>query len=94
MKNVFVAAALAAVTLAGAGAAQAGQGIPNLPAQPVVASSVPAVMGQGYPAFGAPASRVVSPRIADVTVGQNYPTIVAPHRTTRLAQVGQAQGRS
>lgn len=93
MKNVFVAAALAAATLAGAGAAQASQ-IPNLPAQPVVASSVPAVMGEGYPAFGAPASRVVSPRIADVTVGQNYPTIVAPHRTTRFARIGHDQGRS
>ena len=94
MKNILVAAALVAATIVGAGAAQAGQGIPNLPAQPVVSASAPAVIGEAYPAFGAAATPVVSARIADVTVGQNYPTIAAPHQATRFAQVGQVQGHS
>ncbi|MCF3947945.1 hypothetical protein [Acidiphilium iwatense] len=94
MKNILAVAALAVATIAGAGAAQAGQGIPNLLAQPVVSASAPAVIGEAYPAFGAAATPVVSARIADVTVGQNYPTIAAPHRATRFAQIGQTQGRS
>ncbi|HEX7390399.1 MAG TPA: hypothetical protein VF286_09820 [Acidiphilium sp.] len=90
MKNILVIAALAVATVVGAGSANA-MGIPDLPAQPLVATQTPAVMGEADPAFGAPVAPVISAHVASQTIGQNYPAFIAPDQNIQYAQVGHIQ---
>lgn len=94
MRNLMIAATLAIATIAGAGTAMAGEGIPALPAQPLVSATAPSVAGQAYPTFGSRHRPVVSDQFTAVTGGQNYPTFAAPHQTSRLAssQIGRVNG--
>ncbi len=73
MNKIIVAGALAAILGAGS-VAYAGQGIPNLPAQPIVAQTDTGVIGQSYPTFTGVAQPVVSLQFAANATGQNYPS--------------------
>lgn len=72
MNKIFGAAVVAVVLGAGA-VAHAGQGIPNLPAQPIIAQSHAGVIGQSEPVFTGARLPVVSLRVASRAVGQDYP---------------------
>jgi hypothetical protein len=81
MNKIIVAGALAAILGAGS-VAYAGQGIPNLPAQPIVAQTDAGVMGQSDPNFTGTAQPVVSLQFAANATGQAYPAF-APAPGTR-----------
>lgn len=98
--NKFILAAALATGIFGFGAvAQAGEGIPNLPAQPLRAQTVQGVIGQGMPSFGGTATPVVSARFADSgVIGEGGAAFVNPARTSQsgvaYAQIGRPQGAS
>lgn len=72
MNKMIVVAAVAAVLGAGS-VAYAGEGIPNLPAQPIVAQVDTGVMGQSDPHFTGVPHQLVALQFAANTAGQDYP---------------------
>jgi hypothetical protein len=73
MNTMIIAAAAVAAVLGAGSVAYAGQGIPNLPAQPIVAQADTGVMGQSYPTFTGVPHQLVALRFAANTAGQDYP---------------------
>ncbi|HQT85515.1 MULTISPECIES: hypothetical protein [Acidiphilium] len=94
MKNLTFAAAFALITLAGAGSALADQGIPVVPAQPLVSSAAAGVTGEAYPAFRVAGAPVISEPANPGNGAQSYPNFATPHSSAKLAQsqIGLAQG--
>jgi hypothetical protein len=94
MKHLTFAAAFALITLAGAGSAFADQGIPVLPAQPLVSSAATGVIGEAYPTFQVAGSPVISEPVIPTNGAQSYPNFATPDNSTQLAQaqIGSNQG--
>lgn len=90
MNKIIAAGSFAIAILAGAGTAYAGsivgQGIPVMPNQPLVSLSSPVVVGEAYPAFGTPATPVISAQTSARVAGEAYPNFIAPQHATRYAQ--------
>lgn len=82
----FAAFGIAAVT--SVGIALADQGIPNLPAQPLVSMTAPGVVGQAYPVFGGAQRPVVAERFDTDRGSQSYPDFTPP---SRIGQRGNIQ---
>lgn len=93
MKNLTFAAAFAVISLAGAGNALADQGIPVVPAQPLVSSAASGVTGEAYPAFRVAGAPVISEPANPGNGAQTYPNFATPKSTAKLAQsqIGLAQ---
>ena len=92
--NKFMIAATLVIGMAGFTAiAHADQGIPNLPAQPLVAQQMVSAAGEQYPTFSDDTTPVVSERVVANNGGQNYPTFANPTNggaTADYAAIGTA----
>lgn len=94
MTRLITFAALAMAATTSIGIALADQGIPNVPARPVISMTAPGVAGEGYPLFGGQTRPVVSERSASNAGYQSYPDFIVPSSNERLgaAQLGRVQG--
>jgi hypothetical protein len=95
--NKFFFAATVAASLLGAGAiAQADQGIPVMPALPVVSQTAPGVMTGAMPQFNSIPTPVIAARAATNSYGENAPTFAIPTSDgasgVAYAQIGRIQG--
>ncbi|MCW8308211.1 hypothetical protein AruPA_14315 [Acidiphilium sp. PA] len=86
MKHVSLAAAFVLMSLAGAGTALADQGIPVVPAQPLVSSAANGVAGEAYPSFRVAGVPVISEPANPGNGAQTYPTFATPRSPAKLAQ--------
>ncbi len=78
MNRINLAVAVAVVTFGITATAWADQGIPVLPANPVMSQTMITGGGEQYPTFATQGAPVVSERVLADNGGQTYPTFVNP----------------